>query len=336
MAMEQTGSGGLTEGSRGGTGLLSRQRAFQLANQQAFGTPSGGGIGGIGGGGGGSELPTLPTSQTPAAGALLDQGAVLGAGSPIAGSGADMAISPNTWMQLAGMGLNFAGTLMGEEQDPRFIDRKGTFAGTGMDPRLLAEIQAGLIGGFGDLATQVSSRPIDLSGTLVQQPPTFTGGVLPFDIGVTGVDPGFANPAMVQMAGLDSSMIQNAMDAIRSLGISDISGQDLADMASEEESAISKLRRQSEDREVTGFAVPRALGDPGKGMFPGEPIELSDFQQQFIDEEQIRRGIQEATQESPIVAQVQRKGMQVQAPTGLEVLQQAATAPGKGVRRRVT
>lgn len=245
-----------------------------------------------------------------------------------------MAIDANTALQLAGLGLGFAGNLIGEEQPQQFFNRQGTFAGTGMDPRKLAEIQAGLIGGFGDLAGQVSGRPIDLSGSIVQQPTGFTGGPLPFNVGVTGVDPAIANPALVQLPGLDASQLQDAMDAIRSLGISNISGQDLASRATPGESRLSDIRRGSEGREETGrMPVPRSLGDPGQGMFPGEPVQLSEFQKEFIDEERIRRGIQEATQESPIASQVRRRQPQ-SAPVGLDVLQQAATEPGKGVRRR--
>lgn len=330
MAFEQTGQGGLTEGSRGGTSLLSRQRAFQLANQQAFGTPPGGGVGGIGGGGGGAPSTAVPTVTSAQGATGVTPGAVSGLG-----SGAGMAIDANTALQLAGMGLGFAGNLMGEDQPQQFFNRQGTFAGTGMDPRLLAQIQADLIGGFGDLAGQVSGRPIDLSGSIVQQPTGFQGGPLPFNVGVTGVDPAIANPALVQLPGLDSSQLQEAMDAIRSLGISNISGQDLASRATPEESRLSDVRRQSDSREETGrFPVPRSLGDPGQGMFPGEPIELGQFQKEFIDEERIRRGIQEATQESPIASQVRRRQAQVATPGGLEVLQQAATEPGKGVRRR--
>lgn len=329
MAFEQTGQGGLTEGGRGSSGFLSRQRAFQLANQQAFGTPSGGGVGGIGGGGGGVPNTAVPTVTSAQGATGVTPGAVSGLE-----SGAGMAIDANTALQLAGLGLGFAGNLIGEEQPQQFFNRQGTFAGTGMDPRKLAEIQAGLIGGFGDLAGQVSGRPIDLSGSIVQQPTGFTGGPLPFNVGVTGVDPAIANPALVQLPGLDASQLQDAMDAIRSLGISNISGQDLASRATPGESRLSDIRRGSEGREETGrMPVPRSLGDPGQGMFPGEPVQLSEFQKEFIDEERIRRGIQEATQESPIASQVRRRQPQL-APVGLDVLQQAATEPGKGVRRR--
>lgn len=330
MAFEQTGQGGLTEGGRSGTGILSRQRAFQLANNAAFGTPGGGGIGGVGGGGSAPPPNTAVPTVTSAQGA---GGVTPLAGTGTAGAGAGMGW--NEYLQLIGMGLGFAGNLMGEDDPTQLYNRQGTFAGTGMDPRKLAEIQSGLIGGFGDLVSQVTSRPIDLSGSIVQQPPTFTGGPLPFNVGVTGVDPAIANPALVQVPGLDTSQIRDALDAITALGVSNISGQDLAGTATEGERLTSRDRDFSSRSEPTGFAVPRTLGDPGKGMFPGEPIELSGFQKEFIDEEKIRRGIQEATQESPIASQVRRRQQtQVAAPAGLDVLQQAATQPGKGVQRR--
>lgn len=242
-----------------------------------------------------------------------------------------MAIDPATWAMIIGGVANLAGGLIGDETDPQFLDQRGTFAGTGMDPRKIAEIQAGLIGGFGDLAGQVSSRPIDLSGTLVQQPPTFTGGVLPFDVGVTGVDPGHANPGLVSLPGLDLSTIDNAVDAINALGVGNVGTEELAERAGRE-AIPSRVRDFPSRAEPIGIAMPKALADDPM-MGTTTPGVLNEFQQEYIDRELNRRqaaGLPTDFITDKLPQRVQRP----KAPSGLDVLQQAATAPGKGVRRR--
>lgn len=72
----------------------------------------------------------------------------------------------------------------------------GRFLGSA-DPEKLADEARNLAGNLGQTVTARARAPIDLRQAVVQQPPVFTGGGLPFPIGVSGSDPALANPGLL-------------------------------------------------------------------------------------------------------------------------------------------
>jgi hypothetical protein len=70
-------------------------------------------------------------------------------------------------------------------------------------PRQLVGSTLTGIAGLGDAVTRRAEGPVDLRASIVQQPPTFTGGGLPMPIGLTGRDPAHADPSLLRREGTD-------------------------------------------------------------------------------------------------------------------------------------
>ena len=122
---------------------------------------------------------------------------------------------------MAGMGLK--DLLTGGGGGGGDSGRTGTFegessGGVSVDPRDL------LARGVDTSERQMSAlegranRPVQLRSSYVQQPPTFTGGGMPMQIGLSGYDPALANPSLQTGEGLGGEgATQEALAAIELL-----------------------------------------------------------------------------------------------------------------------
>jgi hypothetical protein len=243
-------------------------------------------------------------------------------------------IDPMTWgLIISGVGSLLGPLLGGGNEDSQQI--RQSFAGTGMDPRLVGRDVSDITRGFGGMVDQVTSNPPQLTGTIAQQPPVFTGGSLPFPVGVTGVDPAIADPSLLQVPGLDASGLQDALDSLAIL-----TGGEASELAGDEKRQLSRTR--FEGKEGTGrTAIPRELMPPGGGLIPGQPpTAVEDLEdpfssrvQQFLDSLQERAGGVELPDLGGLPTEPVSAPARPRQP-GFEALEQAATGPGTGLRRR--
>lgn len=244
-------------------------------------------------------------------------------------------IDPITIGLIASAAGSILGPLLaGGGEDAQQI--RQSFAGTSLDPRLVGQDVGDVTRGFADLASQVTSQPPQLTGTLVQQPPVFAGGSLPFPVGVTGVDPAIADPSLLQVPGLDTSQLQDALDSLAIL-----TGPEASELAGEEKRQLSRTR--FEGKEGTGrTAIPREFMPPGGGLIPGQPpTAVGDLKepfssrvQQFLDSLQERAGGVELPDVGGLPTEPQAPRPAAPRRAGFEALEQAATGPGTGLRRR--
>lgn len=104
----------------------------------------------------------------------------------------------SSWLPwLLGGGLNLAGGLLGgntpigENAVPLDID---------IEP--LVEAGIGDVRGLQGALTDRANRPVQTRSAFVQNPPSFSGGGLPLDIGVTGADPALLDSSLLELPGL--------------------------------------------------------------------------------------------------------------------------------------
>lgn len=243
-------------------------------------------------------------------------------------------VDPVTWGLIISAAAPLIGSLLGgDDGDAQQI--RQSFAGTGLDPRLVGQDVGDVTRGFADMINQVTSNPPQLTGTVVQQPPVFTGGSLPFPVGVTGVDPAIADPSLLDVPGLDASALQDAIDSLVIL-----TGPEASDLAGEEKRQLSRTR--FEGKEGTGrTAIPRELMPPGGGLIPGQtPTAVEDLEdpfssrvQQWLDSLQERAGGVDLPDVGATTPESVSTPARPRQP-GFEALEQAATGPGTGLRRR--
>lgn len=69
-------------------------------------------------------------------------------------------------------------------------------------PQAMMEQLNGLLGGAGSALTSRAMTPISLPSAYAQQPTAFTGGGLPFPIGLSATDPALANPSLLNLQGM--------------------------------------------------------------------------------------------------------------------------------------
>lgn len=78
-----------------------------------------------------------------------------------------------------------------------------SFSGHGsIDPVNMLHNTNTMIGRLGDAITNRAAQPIELRSSFAQQPTAFTGGGLPFPIGLSGVDPALADPSLLSLPGM--------------------------------------------------------------------------------------------------------------------------------------
>lgn len=78
-----------------------------------------------------------------------------------------------------------------------------SFTGHGsIDPVNMLHSANTMFGRFGNAITQRAAQPISLRSAYAQQPTAFTGGGLPFPIGLSGVDPALDDPSLLTLPGL--------------------------------------------------------------------------------------------------------------------------------------
>lgn len=98
--------------------------------------------------------------------------------------------------------FNFAGGLAGGGSEGATLNPIGRIplpGGQSADPAQLIGLGVGATAGLGSRLAGVAEQPITLRGAYAQQPPVFTGGGLPFPIGVTGQDPALASPNLTSL-----------------------------------------------------------------------------------------------------------------------------------------
>lgn len=78
-----------------------------------------------------------------------------------------------------------------------------SFSGHGsIDPVNMLHNTNTLIGRLGDAITNRAAQPIELRSAFAQQPTAFTGGGLPFPIGLSGVDPALDDRSLLSLPGM--------------------------------------------------------------------------------------------------------------------------------------
>lgn len=78
-----------------------------------------------------------------------------------------------------------------------------SFSGHGaLDPVNMLDMANTLIGRVGRGVTDRAATPISLPSAYVQQPGAYTGGGLPFPVGLVASDPALANPSLLNLPGM--------------------------------------------------------------------------------------------------------------------------------------
>lgn len=78
-----------------------------------------------------------------------------------------------------------------------------SFRGHGsIDPVNMLHNTNTMFGRLGDVITDRAAAPISLRSSFVQQPTAFTGGGLPFPVGVSAADPALDDPSLLTLPGL--------------------------------------------------------------------------------------------------------------------------------------
>ena len=125
-------------------------------------------------------------------------------------------------------GLGVLGGLLapGAFQRKQAFDNKVGSNGVSVDPVETLSGATGAVKSLGGAMSEKLAKPVQLR-TTVQDLPSFSGGGLPMDIGVSGKDPANADPSMLQYPGLNlknpkgevtPSDPSQAYDAFRALG----------------------------------------------------------------------------------------------------------------------
>lgn len=96
-----------------------------------------------------------------------------------------------------------AGPLMGGLFGGNSDQPRQSFEGQGaIDPRNMMRHNAELVNRIGAALTQRLGQPVNLRSAVVQQPGAYSGGGLPFPIGVTAQDPALSDPSLLSLAGI--------------------------------------------------------------------------------------------------------------------------------------
>ena len=78
-----------------------------------------------------------------------------------------------------------------------------SFAGEGSaDPRTLMRNNVDMTTRLGDALTTRLAQPVNLRSAVAQTPGSYSGGGLPFPIGVTAEDPALADPSLLSLPGI--------------------------------------------------------------------------------------------------------------------------------------
>lgn len=161
---------------------------------------------GLGGGGGGAGA----VAQAPAGAGAGAAGAGAGAGGAAAMGTLDkiMKYLSNPFIaSIAGGAIN--GIFGGE--DP--TGQRNPFTGQ-VDPQKMLEQSKGLITGSMSDAVRKSEKPAKLRSSYVQQPISYSGGGLPFTIGLSGSDPALADPSLLEGQPGDHTDLKMALKAM--------------------------------------------------------------------------------------------------------------------------
>jgi hypothetical protein len=68
-------------------------------------------------------------------------------------------------------------------------------------PEMMSQLQS-LLGGAGSALTSRAMTPVSLPSAVAQQPTAFTGGGLPFPVGLSATDPALGNPSLLNLPGM--------------------------------------------------------------------------------------------------------------------------------------
>lgn len=130
-----------------------------------------------------------------------------------------------------------------------------SFSGHGsIDPVNMLHNTNTMIGRLGNAITDRAAQPISLRSAFAQQPTAFTGGGLPFPIGLSGVDPALGDTSLLSLPGMTE--FEGIFDNLVSSQNPDDSG-----------SVSPGGGYQSPDGMTGGDrrAVPKAPGSPSQG-----------------------------------------------------------------------
>lgn len=242
-----------------------------------------------------------------------------------------LAIDPVTIGLIMSAAAPLIGSLFGGEEEQFVEQDRQSFAGTDFDPRRLMAMKGDQIAALAGMQAQV--QPPNLQQAAVQQPPVFHGGVLPFPVGVTGVDPALADPSLLDIPQLDPSGMLEALQAVSML-----SSQPRTEGSSRERQSQTRFPRDdagqllNPEQEVAGSAFPRHLlpgatqNELSQTMPPMLPREAQHFFEEF--------GFWPRGSEPQAGRSSTSTTARAASPDPLEVLEQAATAPSTGLRRR--
>lgn len=152
------------------------------------------------------------------AGALGGAGGTTGAATTAATGGATAAAAPAAAAAVpavvgavkAGMNpliammiMQGGGALLDAFSGDDETGERESFKGTSVDPEKMLAGASGNIAGLGKALVQKANKPVQLRGVTAQTPQGMSGGVLPFDIGLSGQDPAIADPSMLSLTGLN-------------------------------------------------------------------------------------------------------------------------------------
>lgn len=142
-----------------------------------------------------------------------------------------------------------------------------SFRGHGsIDPVNMLHNVNTLLGRIGNVVTDRAAQPISLGrGAIVQQPTAFTGGGLPFPIGLSGVDPALSDPSILTLPGIEgfAGVFDNLVSSQNpdDTGYVDLAGYHAPPgMTGGDRRAVPR----------NGTMPPSSPGGPGPGGDPGE------------------------------------------------------------------
>lgn len=117
------------------------------------------------------------------------------------GAGGATAGMMGPWGLAALIGSSLAGPVLSSMFAPEGQELK-SFSGTGVDPTQMLSGVNDMLSTLGRSLADRASTPVSVPSAYVQQPGAYTGGTLPFPIGVVGSDPALGNPSLLNLPGM--------------------------------------------------------------------------------------------------------------------------------------
>ena len=110
-----------------------------------------------------------------------------------------MPIDPGTALLIAQLGGSLLNGIFGGSDSG---ERK-SFEGKGsISPEAMMRSNQALLGNFGKALTDRMNTPVSLPSAYAQQPGVYTGGGMPFPIGLVATDPALKNPSLLNRPGM--------------------------------------------------------------------------------------------------------------------------------------